>query len=78
MWAWAVASPVGVVKRAHKMLTIDQKLELLNQIGNKSYTVLCKEYGIGRSTISGIKKRNAYSKYQLLLSPTYNFWKSKI
>ena len=38
------------------MLTIDQKLELLDQIGKKSYTVLCEEYGIGHSTISDIKK----------------------
>ena len=40
-----MATPVGVVKRGHKTLTIDQKLELLDQIGKKSYTVLCEEYG---------------------------------
>lgn len=51
-----MASTVRVVKRAHKTLIIDQKLELLDQIGKKSYTVLCEEYGIGRSTISDIKK----------------------
>ena len=39
------------------MLTIDQKLEILDQISSRSYTVLCKEYGIGRSTITDIKKR---------------------
>ena len=44
-------------KQAHKMLTIDQKLEILDQISTRSYTVLCKEYGIGRSTITDIKKR---------------------
>ena len=44
-------------KRAHKTLTIDQKLEILDQISSRSYTVLCKEYGIGRSTITDIKKR---------------------
>ena len=44
-------------KRAHKTLTIDQKLEILDQISTRSYTVLCKEYGIGRSTITDIKKR---------------------
>ena len=42
-------------KRAHKTLTVDQKLKLLDQI-KKSYTVLCEEYGIGRSTITDIKK----------------------
>ena len=51
-----MASAVRVVKRVHKTLSIDQKLELLDQIGKKSYTVLCKEYEIGRSTISDIKK----------------------
>ena len=44
-------------KQAYKMLTIDQKLEILDQISTRSYNVLCKEYGIGRSTISDIKKR---------------------
>ena len=42
-------------KRAHKTLTVDQKLKLLDQI-KKSYSVLCEEYGIGRSTITDIKK----------------------
>ena len=53
-------------KREHKALTIDQKLEILDQISTRSLdpgsdfnkvTVLCKEYGIGRSTISDIKKQ---------------------
>ena len=56
-----MASAVRVVKRAHKTLTIDQKLELLNQIGKKSYTVLCDEYGFGRSIISDIKKMSLHS-----------------
>ena len=43
-------------KRAHKTLSIDQKVKLVDQIDKKSYTVLCEEYGIGRSTISDIKK----------------------
>ena len=44
-------------KRSHKTLTIDKKLELLDQIRKKSYTVLCEEYGIGRSTITNLKKQ---------------------
>ena len=48
-------SAAGTGKRAHKTLTIDQKLELLDQIRKKSYTVLCEEYGIGCSTIDNIK-----------------------
>ena len=56
-----MALAVQVVKRAHKTFTIDQKLELLDQIGKKSYTVLCEEYGIGRSTISDIKKMSLHS-----------------
>ena len=44
-------------KRAHNTLTIDKKLELLAQIGKKSYTALCETYGVGRSTISDFKKQ---------------------
>ena len=46
------------IKRPHKTLTIHQKLSLLDDIDKKSYTVLCDEYGIGRSTISSIKKQD--------------------
>lgn len=42
----AMAS-ITKAKRVHKTLTVNQKLKLLNQIGKKSYTVLCEEYGIG-------------------------------
>ena len=46
-------------KRSHKTLTVIQKLKLLDQIRTKSYTVLCDEYGIGRSTVTDIKKRES-------------------
>ena len=46
-------------KRSHKTLTVIQKLKLLDQIRKKSYTVLCDEYGIGRSTVTDIKKRES-------------------
>lgn len=57
-----MASAVVVVKEAHKTLTIDQKPELLEQIGKKSCTVLCEEYRIGRSTISDIRKQESSFK----------------
>ena len=44
-------------KRLHKTLTINEKIEILDQIGKKSYTVLCEEYGVGKSMITDIKKR---------------------
>ena len=44
---------------AHKTLTFDQKLELLDQIGKTSYSMLGEKYGIGRSTITDIKKRES-------------------
>ena len=44
-------------KRAHNTLTIDKKLELLAQIGKKSYIALCETYGVGRFTISDLKKQ---------------------
>ena len=46
-------------KRSHKTLTIEQKLELLDKIGKVSYTILCEEYGVGRSTITDLKKKEA-------------------
>ena len=57
-----MASAVVVVKEAPKTLTIDQKPELLEQIGKKSCTVLCEEYRIGRSTISDIRKQESSLK----------------
>ncbi len=45
-------------KRAHKTLTIEEKVKILDQIGKKSYKVLSEEYGIGISTISDIKKKD--------------------
>ena len=57
-----MASAVVVVKEAPKTLTIDQKPELLEQIGKKSCTVLCEEYRIGRSTISDIRKQESSFK----------------
>ena len=48
-----MVTAVGVVKRAHKTLSIDQKLELLDQVGKKSYIVLCKEYKNGWPALLG-------------------------
>lgn len=39
------------------MLTIQQGIQILNQIPSKSYTVLCEQYGVGKSMISDIKKQ---------------------
>ena len=44
-------------KRPHKTLTIDEKLEILDQIGKKSYTPISEKYGIGRATIIDRKKK---------------------
>ena len=52
-----MAAAAKNTKRPHKTLTIDQKLSLLDDIDKKSYTVLCLEYGIGKSTITSIKKQ---------------------
>ena len=46
-------------KRSHKTLTIEQKLKLLDKIGKVSYTILCEEYGVGCSTITDLKKKEA-------------------
>lgn len=39
------------------MLTVDEKLEVLDLIGKKSYAVISEEYGIGCATITDIKKK---------------------
>ena len=44
-------------KRPHKTLSIEKKLEILDQVGKKSYAILSEEYGIGRSTIANLRKQ---------------------
>ena len=44
-------------KRAHTSLSIEQKVEILDKIGKKSYKLLSEEYGVGISTIADIKKK---------------------
>lgn len=52
-------------KRPHKSVTIETKLEILGKIGKKSYKLLSEEYGIGRSTIADIKrKENEIRRYK--------------
>lgn len=46
-----------VRKRKRTMLTIQEKVDICKLIDNgTSYTVICDTYGIGRSTVSDIKK----------------------
>jgi len=50
-------------KRAHKTLTIEEKIKVLKEIDqNKSYTALSEKYGIGRSTICDIKLKEVELK----------------
>ena len=56
-------------KRPQKTLTIDEKLEILDQIGKKSYTVISEEYGIGRATITDI----LFKRYKFVKSFIYDF-----
>ena len=52
-------------KRPHRSLSIETKLEILDKIEKRSYKLLSEEYGIGRSTISDIKrKENEIRKYK--------------
>ena len=43
-------------KRAHKILTVNQKLKLLMRSERKSNTMLYEDYGTGWSTITDIKR----------------------
>ena len=48
-----------VAKRKKVVLTIEEKLEILDSIKTgTSYTVISERYGVGRSTVADIK-RNA-------------------
>ena len=53
-------------KRKRVVLTIEDKLEVLKLIDKStSYTIICEKYGIGRSTVSDIKKnREKILKFQ--------------
>ena len=44
-------------KRAHKSLSIADKVKILDQIERKSYKLLSELLGVGISTISDIKKK---------------------
>ena len=44
-------------KRRHKTLTIEDNISLLDNLPTCSYSVLCERYGVGRSTISDLKKK---------------------
>ena len=48
-------------KRAHKSLTIEEKVEILDQIGKKRYKLLSEEYGIGISTTSNTQYTLPYA-----------------
>ncbi len=56
-----MASAVGAVRRAHKTLTSDQKLELLDLIGKKSYTVLCENIGTCKHVVLAIYSTNYHT-----------------
>ena len=48
----------GGTKRKHTFLTIEQKLEILNKLAKgESGASLARIYGVGKATISDIKKK---------------------
>ena len=61
-----MASKKETAKPKLTSLTVDQKLEILDQIGKKFYTVLCEEYGVCRATISNIRKKESESNVKLV------------
>ena len=48
-----------VAKLSKTCLSIEKKVEILDQIGCKSYKILSEEYGIGISTVADIKRRGS-------------------
>ena len=45
------------MKRAHKTLTLEQKIQILDGVGSKTYKQIAEEYGVGISTIADIKRK---------------------
>ena len=56
----ATKSETSTSKRKRLVLSIDDKVEVLKLIGKDvSYSIIMDKYGIGRSTVSDIKKKRA-------------------
>ena len=55
---------VKMPKRCHKTLDIDQKLQILGEIGKKLYTVLCEEYGVMPIDLLKNVNRNIIHEYK--------------
>ena len=52
-----MATSESWAKEEKKILTIEEKLEIINLVQKgTSYTVVTENYGIGRSTVADIKK----------------------
>ena len=50
------------MRRKRKVLTIEQKVEILNELSRGvSATILSERYGVGKSTVSDIKKTKILS-----------------
>ncbi len=48
-------------KRKKKVLTIEQKIEILKELSRGvSTTILSERYGVGKSTVSDIKKAKRF------------------
>ena len=60
MLAIATASGNKSSKRKRVVLSIDDKIEVLKLIDKgTSYTIIMEKYGIGRATVSDIKKKRS-------------------
>jgi transposase-like protein len=50
----------SIVKRKHKSLSIEQKVDLLRKLDNgASVKRLCEEYSVGSSTVYDLKKQKS-------------------
>ena len=60
---WSAINLVMSTKRKHKVLTVEEKLKICELVSLKvPYNEICSKYGIGRSTITDIKKKEAEFK----------------
>lgn len=46
-----------MAKRAHRTLSLEEKLKILDAIGSKTYKAIGEQYGVGVSTVADIKRK---------------------
>ena len=55
--AWKTGKSKMSKKRAHKTLSLEEKLTILEELSSKTHRQLAEKYGVGVSTVADIRKK---------------------